>query len=758
MKRKKNGAGPISVGMRARLNYVVPFVLLVFLSYILYNFISLATIRASEMREYASNQQMSTTTINANRGTIYDSQMKILAQSSTVWTVIISPANIPEEDKETVAKGLSEILEVDYNTVLEKTKKDNQYEIIKKKIAKPQADEVRKFIKDNGFYSITLQEDTLRTYPEKTLAAQVIGFTNADNQGTYGLEQQYNDILQGTPGKIMSATDGKGNIIPTSFEKKYEAIDGNSLVTTLDSTIQYYAEKALEEAVAIHKPKDGAVAIVMNVKTGAILAMANYPSFDLNEPYEIYSDLYKQKLENPTEKVKKEDGTYVEEPLTLSEEEKKKLQNTLMMSQWKNQAIADAYMPGSVFKIVTAAASLETGTHTLNSTFNCPGYITVAGRRINCHKHSGHGTLDFTGAIVNSCNPAFITMGMDLGADNFVGYLEDFGLGEKTGIDLVGEGLGVHYSADNMGPVELASSAFGQSTTVTPIQMITAIAAAVNGGNLVQPYIVQEVLDQDGNVIQKTEPTIKRQVISSEVSQQLNLALEKMVSSNGGTATYIKGYRIGGKSGTTEINNNGSKYGYVGSFAAFAPVDDPEVAAIVVMKNTSGSEYYGSKTAGPALGSIMADVLPYLGIMPEYSAEDLANMEKTVGNYIGGAVSSAKNDLASKGLEAEVIGSGETVLEQVPAQGVAVADGSKVILYTEKDVEKQMTTVPNVTGLSLSQANATLKNYGLNISLNGSFVEGEDGDILVTGQDIAQGESVPKGTVISVTYSRNIEY
>ncbi len=777
---------PMSNRMKKRI-IIASGLMVVFLGYILCNLVSICVVNAKKYKDFASEQQVSTVTINANRGTIYDRNQKVLASSATVWTVVIAPANMEEafnalvkqekariansesgssEEsggnpeilsmdleafKEQVAKELSELLGADYDKVLKQTHKDNKYEIIKKQVEKPVADQVREMISEKGYTFISLLEDTKRFYEDSTLAPQVLGFTNADNEGTYGVEQYYNDILQGVSGKVITATDAKGNTIPTNYEKRYAPVDGKSVVLTLDSTIQHYAQKALKEVVAQHKPKGGACAIVMNVNTGEILAMANDPVFDLTNPRELYSQDLIDAYENPT--TTDSEGKTV--AANLNEEEKSALKQNLLYQQWANKCISWSYEPGSVFKVVTASAALETGAATLSTGYDCPGYTIVSGVRMNCDKKTGHGHLDFTGAIVNSCNPAFVAMGQALGKDRFYEYLKMFGLTEQTGIDLPGETYTNYYTADQMGPVELASSAFGQTTVVTPLHMITAVCSAVNGGYLVQPHIMKEVLDQEGNVVDSFQQTTKRQVISEATSQEMCLALEKVVSKNGGSAAYVKGYRIGGKSGTAQ---KGNKDGiYIASYAAFAPVDDPEVAVIVVVDEPTQGTYYGSLIAAPAVGSIMADVLPYLGYSPEYSEDDLESMGNAVPNVTGNAVLKAKSELNKKGIEYEVIGDGETVVDQMPKGGTNISTDSKVILYTEQDSEKKTVTVPNVIGKNLTEAVETLINSGLTVHLSGSNVTGETGNIIVTGQDVKDGEEVERGTTVSITYSRNDE-
>lgn len=754
MAKKKIAPTPMSNRMKLRLNIGVVLILLAFLLYVVANLVKLSVVKADEMKEFAAKQQMSTLDINANRGTIYDANMEVLAQSSTVWTVIISPYHIKAEEKETVATELSNLLGVDYEKVLSLTQQTNQYAIVKKNLTKPEADQVRKLIAEKEYTFITLQEDTKRYYPKETMASQVIGFTNADNEGQYGLEQQYNDVLSGVPGRILTAVDARGDVVPTSYEKQYDPQDGNSLKLTLDSTIQHFAEKAINELVAVHNPKGGACAIVMDVKTGAILAMANYPTFDLNNRSKIYSQLYLDELANPTKLTHDASGKAVYQPVEMTPEELKAYENELVARQYTNKSISWLYEPGSVFKIVTASAALETGVQTMNSQFNCLGSINIAGTNYNCHKKAGHGVLDFTGMVANSCNPAFINMGQLLGIENFCRFVDMFGITEQTGIDLYGEApKSIYYSKEKMSIVDLASESFGQSLAITPIQVITATAAAVNGGYLVKPYLVDEVIDQNGNIIEKTQPDIKRQIISEETSANINTTLEAMVQ---GSTIDLKGYRIGGKSGTSQIGNR--KDGrYASSFVGVAPINDPQIAVLVAVDEPRGSEYYGNAVAGPALASILEDTLTHLGTSPEYTEDDISSMEELVPNLLNQDIATAQTELANRGLVSIIKGNGQTVVDQMPKSGVSVADGSKVILYTEAVTETEMVPVPNVLGMSLANANLTLTNAQLNVSLDsGNVSDGEMGTILVNGQSISEGVNVPIGTTISLTYAKEI--
>ncbi len=723
--------------MKRRLNVMIPIALGLVLVWVLYNLGK--TVSDPFYREYANAQQLSEDTIPADRGTIYDTNGNVLAESYTVWTVQLSPVTIADEDKELVAQFLAETLELDYNTVLAQCMQTNRYAVVKRQVEKPEADAIREFAEENGITAIALIEDTKRYYPNNDLASHVIGYVGSDNQGLGGIELEYDDLLTGTPGKIVSAADANGNAIATTYESEYAPVDGQSLVLTIDSQIQYYVEKALDQAIADRNPSGGACAIVMNVNNGEILAMASYPDYDPNDPFTLYTSTQQAKLNQPIS----EDSTTT---YTNSD---------LLYQQWNNKCTSWTYQPGSVFKIFTGSSALEEGVINMNTTFSCSGSMRVADTVFGCHNSAGHGIQTLLEAYVNSCNPAFIQIGQALGVEKFSEYYDLYGFTEKTGIDLPGEEGGssnLYISEENMGPVELASSSFGQTTMVTPIQMITAIAAAVNGGYLYEPHVVKEVLDQNGNVVQSYDATLKRQVISEEVSAEIRECLEAMVSANGGSTAYIEGYRIGGKSGTSQKNNQDGHY--VGSFAAFAPADDPEIVAMVVVDDpdlTLGS-YYGSAVAGPALQSIMGDTLSYLGYSKEFTAEQIAAMEKTTPNLTGMDMETATSSAAASGFEVRVIGSGDTVQDQMPRNGTAMTEGSTILLYTD-DTVAQTCTVPNVVGMTPREANAVLTAAGLNVSYNEGVGGTAQATAVVTSQSYAEGTSLAAGTVVNINFS-----
>ena len=679
----------------------------------------------------AEAQQMSDTAITANRGTIYDCDMKVLAQSATVYNVVVSPADTTDEKKEIIASGLSEILGIERDVLESKLAKQNSYyELIQKKVDKATADKIRAFVSEKKITTIYLYEDSKRYYTYGNFASHILGFTGSDNQGLEGIESYYDSFLTGTPGRIISAKNALGNNMPYDYDQIYEPTDGYSLVLTLNEVIQHYLEKHLAVAVREHNIQNRAVGLVMDVNTGAVLGIATKSDYNPNDPFTIY---------NPTTEEAADMLSGQTETPTLAEAQQ---------AQWRNKAISDVYEPGSVFKIVTASAALEEQVVSLSDGFTCNGHFTVSGTHFNCHDTAGHGNQTFLQAIANSCNPAFIMVGQRLGANKFYKYFNAFGLSRKTGIDLPGEAAPIYYKENQLGPVQLASVSFGQSSAITAIQMITAVSAAVNGGTLYQPYLVSKVLDNSGNVYESFEPKAIRQVISEESSELIAQALEETVLTGGGRNAYIKGYRIGGKSGTAE-KLSGDKDARVASFVAVAPADDPQVAVLVILDEPKSYSSYGGTIAAPVVAGVLQDILPYVGIERQYSEEELQNLEVTVSNVIGKTPHAAQTTLNQYGLNSTIIGSGETVIKQVPSGGSTINRGGNVLLYTTEDTSSHMVTVPDLTGLTVSEANMRLLNAGLNIKI---IAPANSGGAVAYKQSIEYGTEVVKGTVITVEF------
>ena len=730
-----------------RIIVVMLCLIIAFLSVTGYRLAVIMLVDGNKYQTLASEQQLYDTLVTAPRGNIYDSKMSVLATSDTAYTIYIIPNSIAAEQdankqnliKTTIAGGLSSILAMEYETVFEYTEKSTSYVTVKKRVDKAVADKVREFISSNEELSmakyIGIDETTKRYYPNDRVASVILGFVGDDNQGLSGLESYYDTTLTGTVGRVVAAKNALGADMPFSYQVVEEAKQGNSLVLTVDSYIQYTAEKYLEEALEVNKAGNKGTCIVMNVKTGAILAMAVKGDFDPNSPFTLS----------------------VADQALLDAENSTASRTELLNRQWRNKAVSDTYEPGSVFKIFTAAMALEEKQTSLSHTYNCGYKITVAGKEYHCHKKAGHGTVNLVQAMVGSCNPAFITIGQLVGKTNFSKYFEAFGFTKTTGIDLPGETGSIYYTESKMGPVELASASFGQSLQVTPIQMITAASAAVNGGYLLKPYLVSEIIDSNGNVIETREKTVRRQVISRETSEAICNMMLHVVDDGGAKNGYVPGYKVGGKTGTSEkLSKNletGEKY-YVASYMTFAPMDDPEIAILVMIDEPHGSSYYGGTVAAPVGAEILSDVLPYMGFDPQYTDSELASFAISVPDVTGDETATAKNKILASELKVEVVGNGEKVISQLPEAGSELSKGGKVILYTESDTNIKLTKVPDFNGMSISQANAAATNANLNIEFAGNFI-GTGGISFAYKQSIDAGTEVKVGSVVTVYFREN---
>ncbi|MEG2295757.1 MAG: penicillin-binding transpeptidase domain-containing protein, partial [Oscillospiraceae bacterium] len=568
-------------------------------------------IESEKYRNMAIKQQMKTVAVPARRGTIYDRNMTPLAESATVWNICISPFETTKEQIPVIKDELEKLFELDPKVVDKAIeKKQSKYERLVMRVDRAQMNKVLEFVQKEKITGLWSEEATKRYYPYGNLASTVIGFTNIDNDGAYGIEAYYNDVLTGVPGRVMSSQKN-----PEQQQQMFEAQDGNSLVLTIDETIQQFVEKHLETAVLEYDVKKRATTIVMNVKTGEILAMATKPDFDPNNP---------RKLMDPK-------AIEILGEFTKDSDEYKTALGDLQFAQWRNKAISDPYEPGSVYKILTTSMALETNKATVNTHFNCVGFHKVADRTIKCWKRGGHGDQDFTKGLMNSCNPIFMIVGANVGGEATYDYFEAFGLTETTGIDIPGEVGSIYHSKKTLknGPVQLAVTSFGQTFKVTPIQLITGISAAVNGGNLMQPYVVKQVIDSNSNIIKSKEPISKRQIVSEKTSEIVRQMCEKVVSEGTGRTAYVPGYKIGGKTGTSEKLDekvNDQVQGYVLSFLGFAPADDPEIAILTLLDEMT-LHAQGSQTAAPVVGAMMADILPYLGIESQFTEEELEHKE-----------------------------------------------------------------------------------------------------------------------------------
>ena len=741
--------------MRNRVFVGVFTLLLVFTAYICVRLFNVSIVQSEYYRSKANDQQLSSFTINANRGTIYDADGKILAQSSTVWDIILNANSISEYDKdntEKICRDVAEICGVDYRKLVDECENTNhRYYIVKTKVDKETCDAITQYRIDNKLatYSVYAEENTKRDYPNETLASSVIGFTNFDGEGVYGIEAYYDEYLRGVNGKLVTALDANGKAMPYQYETRYAAKDGNGIYLTIDSTLQYSLEKNLELVLTQQNVQNRACGIIMNAKTGAILAMASGPSYNLNQPA-VLTDYFQAKLDKYEEELKEDEKNYTEEEIESLLNQKEAV---LRETQWNNKAISELYIPGSVFKVVTAAAAVEEELLGSDSYItSCYGVAEVAGTKIKCWSSAGHGEVDLQLALIKSCNPAFIAIGQLLGPKNFTDYFEAFGLTEKTGVDLPGENTSIYVGYDNMGPVELASSAFGQTNKLTPLQMITAYAAVINGGYLVTPHVVDKIVDNTGNVIKSNETIVKRQVISEKTSATMRMMLENVVENNGGTNAYMEGYRIGGKSGTSEKLDEYSNENmrYVGSMCCFTPADDPEIIMLVMVDEPMNGQIYGSRVAAPVISAVFSECLDHMGIYAQYTAEELENQDTMVPYVLGTGGLTAISTLKTYGLKYEFVGDENGIVTTtVPGAGQVITRGGKVVIYMDES-EKKTVTVPNVIGMSAEQANAVITSAGLNIRVSGGAAENEKARAVI--QSIEPNTEAYKGAVVEVTF------
>lgn len=730
--------------MIKRILIIMLAVIIGFVSVTSVRLVQIMIVDGERMQSLASEQQLYDTLVSAPRGDIYDADMNLLAKSDTAYTVYIVPNGIKElkEDKQkqvktAIAAGFSEILDMDYDAAYAYTEKETYYVIVKKRVDKTVADEIRAYISENSSLNLSkyigIDETTKRYYPNKNLASVVLGFVGDDNQGLSGLESYYDETLTGTAGRVVAAKNAHGSDMPFSYRVVEEAKQGNSLVLTIDSYVQHVAEKYLEQAVETNKASNRGACIVMNVNTGAIVAMAIKGDFDPNSPFTLSES---------------DEALLADENATVT-------RNELLNKQWRNKAVSDTYEPGSVFKIITASMALEENLTTIDNTYDCGYSIYVAGQVYHCHKHGGHGTLSFKQAMVNSCNPIFIKIGQLVGVSKFSKYFEAFGFTKTTGIDLPGEESPIYHKQANMGPTELASSSFGQTFKVTPIQIITAASAAVNGGYLLQPYVVGKIIDADGNIVKTTNKTVKRQVISEATSAKIREMLKAVVNDGGAPNAYVAGYDIGGKTGTSEKVAESQASGrkmYISSFIGFAPIDNPELAVLVMIDEPNGASHFGGTVAAPVGAEIFEEILPYLGYEPQYTEEEQQKFAVKVPDVLGKGLSEAKDDIETLGLNVKIVGAGETVLKQLPAYGETLSKGGNVILYTEEVEHSQtVTKVPDFNGMTLGEANAAANGAGLNIAYSGNTTSGTE-TTRVYDQSVAANTEITVGTTVTVYF------
>lgn len=701
----------------------------------------LTTVQSSELQESAVDLQLADTTVSAKRGTIYDANGNVLAESASVWQVVMSPVNFKnDKQRQAAAKGLSEIFDLEYNDVLDDTKQQSHYVVVKRRIESDEREKVLQLIdtlkKDYSCSGvIQLLDDYKRYYPKNSLASSVIGFTGSDDQGLEGIEYEYDSYLSGTPGRIITAQNARGTDMPFRYEQNVESEDGNNVYLTIDETIQSICEKYMQKGVEDNNVLNKGVCIAMDVNTGAILAMVTTDGYDLNNPYEL-SAKDKKKIKSTPKKKQAE------------------AESAALSNMWRNKAVADTYMPGSVFKMCVASAALEENLVNEKTSFTCTGSISVEGETIHCSNISGHGTQNFVEVISNSCNPAFIQIGQMLGAGKFRQYYQGFGFSDKTGIDLPGEAEDSFWKEGKMGGVDLAVASFGQNFTITPIQMITACAAVSNGGYVVQPHVVSKITDSKGNVIKTVDKKVKRQVISDDTSKKMNEYLEYNTERQGAAAGYISGYKVAGKTGTTEkrgVTKVESSFSedYISSFCGYAPADDPQIAMLVFFDTPDGDAYYGSQVSSPVFINIMSEVLPYLDVKTSYTDEELGYVDASAGDYTGVSVDEAKTAVEADGFTATVKGNGSTVISQIPTVSSGLQKGGSIVLYTDSDSQSETVSVPSLIGLSPDEVNNVASAYGLNVSFSGATTSSGTS----SSQNIEAGTSVSPGTVITVSFA-----
>lgn len=701
----------------------------------------LTTVQSSELQESAVDLQLADTTVSAKRGTIYDANGNVLAESASVWQVVMSPVNFKnDKQRQAAAKGLSEIFDLEYNDVLDDTKQQSHYVVVKRRIESDEREKVLELIdtlkKDYSCSGvIQLLDDYKRYYPKNSLASSVIGFTGSDDQGLEGIEYEYDSYLSGTPGRIITAQNARGTDMPFRYEQNVESEDGNNVYLTIDETIQSICEKYMQKGVEDNNVLNKGVCIAMDVNTGAILAMVTTDGYDLNNPYEL-SAKDKKKIKSTPKKKQAE------------------AESAALSNMWRNKAVADTYMPGSVFKMCVASAALEENLVNEKTSFTCTGSISVEGETIHCSNISGHGTQNFVEVISNSCNPAFIQIGQMLGAGKFRQYYQGFGFSDKTGIDLPGEAEDSFWKEGKMGGVDLAVASFGQNFSITPIQMITACAAVSNGGYVVQPHVVSKITDSNGNVIKTVDKKIKRQVISDDTSKKMNEYLEYNTERQGAAAGYISGYKVAGKTGTTEkrgVTKFESSFSedYISSFCGYAPADDPQIAMLVFFDTPDGDAYYGSQVSSPVFINIMSEVLPYLDVKTSYTDEELGYVDASAGDYTGVSVDEAKTAVEADGFTATVKGNGSTVISQIPTVSSGLQKGGSIVLYTDSDSQSETVSVPSLIGLSPDEVNNVASAYGLNVSFSGATTSSGTS----SSQNIEAGTSVSPGTVITVSFA-----
>lgn len=697
----------------------------------------LTIVRGEELSEKAETQQLKDTEITAMRGTIYDSNGNVLAQSASVWNVFIDPLNIKDKQRDLIVDEFANLFGYDADEKKEfydKTTHQNHYELVEKKVENNIKEKLSKFVSKNELGGcIGTEQTTKRYYPYGTLASSVIGFTGADDQGLSGIEAYYDEQLTGTNGRIITAKDAKSNNIANDYETSIAATDGDSIVLTINQTIQYYLEKGLRETMNEYQAK-GAYGVVMNCNTGAVLAMSSLPDYDCNEPYKLTYSKDKKAIKKLSDKTAKQEA-----------------ESAAVQNQWRNFTVSDTYVPGSVFKIFVASAALEENVVNLNTTYNCTGSIQVDKYKMKCHYHPGHGTQTLTQGLENSCNPFFITIGQKLGVHNYFKYFDAFGFTQKTNIDLPGEASPQYYKEDQYGIVELSSASFGQTNSLTPIQVCTGLCAIANGGKLLQPYLVSSIADANGKTVKKTQTKEIRQVISADTSEKVRKMMKSVVDNGTGKNGYVAGYSVGGKTGTsTKLgeSKNGEGDKYIVSFGAIAPSDDPEIAMLIIVDEPN-QDLGGGALCAPIAAQVTQEAMNVLGIEPKYNDSEMKDLSKQTPNVVGKSLDEAKKTLEENNLNFVVVGDDSTVTRQCPSGADTIPNGGTVYLYTD-DSEKQTVNVPNFSGLTVNEAKDLASSSNLNIQIAGNSMS--SGTVVAYRQSEETQAKVEKGTVVTVTF------
>lgn len=697
----------------------------------------LTIVRGEELSEKAETQQLKDTEITAMRGTIYDSNGNVLAQSASVWNVFIDPLNIKDKQRDLIVDEFANLFGYDADEKKEfydRTTHQNHYELVEKKVENNIKEKLSKFVSKNELGGcIGTEQTTKRYYPYGTLASSVIGFTGADDQGLSGIEAYYDEQLTGTNGRIITAKDAKSNNIANDYETSIAATDGDSIVLTINQTIQYYLEKGLRETMNEYQAK-GAYGVVMNCNTGAVLAMSSLPDYDCNEPYKLTYSKDKKAIKKLSDKTAKQEA-----------------ESAAVQNQWRNFTVSDTYVPGSVFKTFVASAALEENVVNLNTTYNCTGSIQVDKYKMKCHYHPGHGTQTLTQGLENSCNPFFITIGQKLGVHNYFKYFDAFGFTQKTNIDLPGEASPQYYKEDQYGIVELSSASFGQTNSLTPIQVCTGLCAIANGGKLLQPYLVSSIADANGKTVKKTQTKEIRQVISADTSEKVRKMMKSVVDNGTGKNGYVAGYSVGGKTGTsTKLgeSKNGEGDKYIVSFGAIAPSDDPEIAMLIIVDEPN-QDLGGGALCAPIAAQVTQEAMNVLGIEPKYNDSEMKDLSKQTPNVVGKSLDEAKKTLEENNLNFVVVGDDSTVTRQCPSGADTIPNGGTVYLYTD-DSEKQTVIVPNFNGLTVNEAKDLASSSNLNIQIAGNSMS--SGTVVAYRQSEETQAKVEKGKVVTVTF------